>query len=136
MTFKELKQELTGWRFSNYKLFNFIVGAIAFLLYAFICRPYYRPHISSQQVPDFSAVSTLGNTLATIAAIFIPISILTNKKVNGLYLVRIITLAMIVFELGQPLLGKPIDPWGVLAAFLGGLISYVVFWWRFGKVDE
>ena len=127
MTFLDLRNELIHWRFSKYKLINFSIGLTALLILEFIARPYYRPYIYSHHINDFHIADTLGNSLGTVAAIFIPIALLTNDGKFGLLLIKLLTVSVIIYEIGHPLLGKPIDPWDIVATILTGTISFFTF---------
>lgn len=136
MTIEYLKQELINWRLTKYKLINFLIGASAVLFYEFVGRPYYRPYIYSHNIFDFHIADTLGNSFGTIGAIFVTISILTSNNSFGYFFIKLITFAIIIYEIAQPLLGKPIDPWDILATILSGGISYLIFRWLYGKEDR
>lgn len=41
-----------------------------------------------------------------------------------------------IYEIGQPLLGKPIDFWDILATLLSGGICFFLFKWLFGQSAE
>ncbi len=127
MTIEDLKKEVINWRFTKYKVINFTIGISALLFYEFVGRPYYRPYVYSHNIYDFHIADTLGNSFGTIAAIFIPISILTSDKTNGYAFIKLLTAIIVIYELGQPLLGKRIDYWDILASILTGGISYFIF---------
>jgi hypothetical protein len=133
MTIDDLRNEFINWRFTKYKLINFLIGLSALLVYEFLARPYYRPYIYSNHINDFHVADTLGNSLGTIAAIFITLALLTNDKTNGFTLIKIITASGIIYEIAQPLVGKLIDPWDILATILTGLISFVIYKLLFDK---
>ena len=133
MTLEDLKNEAIHWRFTKYKLINLTIGLSALLFYEFVARPYYRPYIYAHKLYDFHIADTLGNSLGTIAAIFIPIGLLTNDKTHGYSLIKLLTASVVVYEIGQPLLGKPIDFWDILATLLSGGISFFLFKWLFGQ---
>ena len=133
MTIKDLKKEIIGWRFTKYKIINLAIGICALLIYEFVGRPYYRPYIYSNKIYDFHVADTLGNSLGTIATIFILVSLLTSGITNGIFLIKIITLSVVLYELGQPLLGKVIDVWDIVATILAGGLSFLIFHYLFGK---
>jgi hypothetical protein len=118
--------EIKKWKLTKYKLIHLIIGIAALLLYEFIARPYYRPYIYSNKVNDFHIADTLGNTLGTLAMIFIMIFLLSNNKEKSNFIIKNGTLIMVVYELAQPLLGKPIDPWDILATLLTGATCYFI----------
>ncbi len=127
MTIDEFKTELKHWRLTKYKAINFGIGISALLVYEFIGRPLYRPYIYSNQINDFHIADTLGNTFGTLPTIFFLIAILSKDTEKGNYLIKLGTLGVVVFELAHPLLGKPIDIWDILATFLAGFVSYLIY---------
>jgi glycopeptide antibiotics resistance protein len=90
-------------------------------------KPFYRPYIYSNQINDYHIADTLGNSLALIAAVFICLFLLTSNFKKGRELLVLVVLIFIVYELMQPLLGKPIDIWDIVATVISGLISWLVF---------
>ena len=136
MTLEDLKNEAIHWRFTKYKLINLSIGLSALLFYEFVARPYYRPYIYAHKIYDFHIADTLGNSLGTIAAIFIPIGLLTNDKTHGYSLIKLLTASVVIYEIGQPLLGKPIDFWDILATLVSGGIGFFLFKWLFGPSAE
>lgn len=133
MTIEDLKKEIINWKFTRYKLINLIIGIVALVLCEFIAKPYYRSYIYSHAIYDFHIADTLGNSLGTIAAIFIPVSILTSDVRLGYPLIKILTVSVVIYELGQPLLGKPIDVWDIVATLLTGVVCYFTYRWLFKK---
>lgn len=127
MNADDLKNELLHWKFNRYKAVNFGIGMMALLIYEFVARPYYRPYIYAHKINDFHVADTLGNTLGTIAAIFIPLAILTNSPKHGNALIKLLTIAVILYEVAHPLLGKPTDGWDILATVVSGILSYFMF---------
>ena len=127
MTGLELKGELRTWRLTKYKSVNLAIGLLALLLLEFVARAYYRPYIYSNNIFDFHIADTLGNSLGTVAGVFILVGLLTSNRAQGLYIVKIVSAAFVLYEMGHPLLGKPIDPWDMLATIITGGICYVVF---------
>lgn len=127
MTIEDFKKEIKNWKFTRYKAINLMIGMAALLVYEFIGRPWYRPYIYSNKINDFHFADTLGNSLGTITTIFILIFLLSNEKVKGNYLIRLGTISVTLFEMGHPLLGKPIDFWDIAATIITGYICYVVF---------
>lgn len=52
---------------------------------------------------------------------------------NGSFLIKIITVSVVLYEIAQPLLGKPIDIWDIVATILAGGLSLLIFHYLFGK---
>ncbi len=125
MTIDDLKNSLTYWRFTKERLINLTIGFSAVLIYEFVARPIYRPYIYRNNLNDFHIADTLGNSLGTIATIFVLIGLIGEGRVQHLFLITIITISVAFYEVAHPLLGKPIDPWDILATILtGGLCFY------------
>lgn len=127
MTLKDLKEEFVNWKFSRYKLINFLIGIAALLIYELVGRPYYRPWVYAHAINDFHIADTLGNSLGSVAAIFIPVALLTSGPKHGKPLIRLLVFSIVIYEIAQPLFGKPIDPWDIAASLLTGVLSYLLF---------
>lgn len=127
MTIDELRQGVLNWRISKERIINLTIGLSSLLIYEFIARPYYRPFIYSNSINDFHIADTLGNSLGTIATIFIFIGLIGRGKTQHLFLIKTITISLILFELSHPLLGKPIDPWDIAATLLTGGVSFILY---------
>lgn len=127
MTIRELKEEFVSWKFTRARGINLAVGFIALLIYEFFARPIYRPYICSHQINDFHIADTLGNSLGTIAAIFIFLGLIGNTKAQHDFLIRTITISLVLYEVAHPMLGKPMDPWDVLATIITGVFCWVLY---------
>lgn len=127
MVLKDFIIELKNWKLTRYKLVNFSIGSIALLLYEFIGRPFYRPFIYKSKINDFHIADTLGNTLGTIATVFFFVAVLSNDLQKGNYLVKLISISVLVFELIHPLFGKSIDLWDVIATIITGFFCSILF---------
>lgn len=120
-------KEIRGWRISIYRLINFAIGITALLIYEFIGRPYYRPYIYSNHINDFHIADTLGNSLGTIALVFILASLFSEEKTKGKSMIVLGTVIALSMEILHPLLGKPIDLWDMLASLITGILCFALF---------
>lgn len=127
MTLQDFSHELENWKLSRYKVVNFCIGLAALLIYEFLARPIYRPYIYKHQINDLHLADTIGNSLGTFAAIFVPLALLTSSKKLGNPLIKLITLTLVIYEIGQPLLGKKADFWDILATVITGLLSFWIY---------
>ena len=127
MTANELKLELLKWKITRQRLIDLTIGVCSLLLHEFIAKPYYRVFIYSNNINDFHVADTLGNSLGTSTAVFMVVGLLGNGTTRNAFLIKITTVSMIVYELAQPLLGKPIDPWDIIATVLMGGLCVVVY---------
>lgn len=127
MTLSEIRKSIIYWRFSKDRAIFLTIGLSTLLFLQFIARRIYRPYIYSQDIFDFHIADTLGNSLGTIAGIFIIITFLGRDKSQYLFLIKTITISFVFYEIFQPLLGKPIDPWDILATILTGGFCFLTF---------
>ncbi len=115
-----LKSEMANWVRSKKRVANMLVGISAVLLYE-AARAYYRPFIYSYAINDFHIADTLGNSLGTVATVFVFVSLLGRDSARDYFLIRIVTISVLVYEVAHPLLGKPIDLWDLVATILAGV---------------
>ena len=127
MTINDFVRELKHWKLSKYKAINFAIGTLGLLIYEFPGRRFYRPYIYENNINDYHLADTLGNTFGLLPTIFFLIAILSNEPKKGNYLIKIGTLSVVVYELLQPLLGKSIDVWDIVASVVTGFISYLIY---------
>ncbi len=105
---------------SKRRIINMAVGLSSVLLYE-AARAYYRPFIYSNAINDFHIADTLGNSLGTVAAVFVFTSLLGHDGARDLFLIRTVTISVLVYELAHPLLGKSIDIWDMAVTVLAGV---------------
>lgn len=89
--------------------------------------PVAQPYIYTNHINDFHIADTAGNSLGTIAAIFMLTSFFTSEPLNGSFLVKLVTVSAAMYEIAHPFLGKPIDTWDIAATIITGIISYILF---------
>jgi len=127
MTLNDFIAELRNWKLTRYKTINFVIGISALLIYEFLGRPIYRPYIYINKINDFHIADTLGNTFGTFTTIFFLIALLSNDATKGNYLIKLGIISVVIFELAQPLLGKPIDFRDIIATIVTGFLSYLIY---------
>jgi hypothetical protein len=127
MTFSNLKESLRQWKFTRVRALHLAIGLSAVAIYEFWARPIYRPNIYRNNLHDFHLADTIGNSLGTVATVFVFIGLIGQGRTQHLFLIKTITLAVIFFEVAHPLLGKPIDPWDILATLVTGGLC----WWLY-----
>jgi hypothetical protein len=116
---EKLKKEFADWVHSKRRMVNMLIGISAVLLYE-AARAYYRPFIYSNGINDFHIADTLGNSLGTVGAVFVFLSLLGRSNIQDHFLMRTIVISILVYEVAHPLLGKPIDPWDLIATMIAG----------------
>lgn len=127
MTIKDLKYGIVNWKLTKERIINLTVGITAVLIYEFIARPIYRPYIYRNNINDFHVADTIGNTLGTIATVFVLIGFIGKGRSQHIFLIKTITISVALYELAHPLLGKPIDPWDILATILTGGLCLMLY---------
>lgn len=125
MTINDLKKELRNWKFTRKRATHLTIGVSAMVIYEFFARPMYRPYIYRNHINDFHIADTLGNSLGTVATIFILIGFIGQERTQHLFLIKTITIAVAVYEIAHPLLGKPIDPWDIAATIITGVLCLI-----------
>ncbi len=130
MDFQEVIRDLRHWKLTRERTIFFAIGFLAVCIYEFLARPIYRPYIYQNQINDFHIADTIGNTLGTVATIFVFLGVFGQNRTNNVALIKVITFSVALFEVAHPLLGKPIDGWDVAATLLTGglcLLGYTLF---------
>ena len=122
---QKLKTETANWLSSKRRIINLLIGLSAVALYE-IARATYRPFVYSQGINDFHIADSLGNSLGTVATVFVFASILGRDLAMDYFLIRTVTISVVVYELAHPLLGKPIDLWDMVATVLAGIFCEVL----------
>lgn len=127
MTIKDLTKGLHRWRFTRERIINLTIGLSAVLIYEFLARPIYRPYIYRNNINDFHLADTIGNSLGTIATIFVLIGLIGQERNQNIFLIKTITISVVLYEIAHPLLGKAIDPWDILATLLTGGLCLILY---------
>jgi len=122
---QKLKTEIADWLHSKRRMINLLIGLSAVVLYE-IARATYRPYIYSQGINDFHIADTIGNSLGTVAAVFVFTSLLGRDLAQEYFMIRTVTISVAVYELAHPLLGKPIDPWDLVVTVIAGFFCEVL----------
>lgn len=127
MTINDLREGIKTWKLTRERVVYLTIGCAAILLYEFIARPFYRPYIYRNNINDLHVADTIGNSLGTIATIFVFIGFIGEGRAQHLFLIKIIIISIVLYEMAHPLLGKPIDLWDILATVLTGGLCLVLY---------
>jgi hypothetical protein len=130
MTIADLKTGIRTWKLTRERVLNLAIGFAAVLIYELVARPYYRPYVYKNKINDFHLADTIGNSLGTIATVYVLIGFIGQGRTQHLSLIKIISLSVVMFEIAHPLLGKPIDIWDIVATILSGIFCY----WFYKKI--
>jgi hypothetical protein len=126
MTLLDLKHSLLSFRLTRERIINLSIGFAAILIYELIARPIYRPYIYRNNINDFHIADTIGNSLGTIATIFVLIGFIGEGRKQHQFMIKTITISVFLYELAHPLLGKSIDPWDAIATVLTGSVCLIL----------
>lgn len=127
MTLTEVFNVFKSWRFTRARRIDLVVFTMAILLYEFVARPFYRPYIYSNGINDFHTADTVGNTLGTLATVFSFLFVFGKDHKTDVFIINTVTIAVALYELAHPLLGKPVDPWDFGATLLSGGICHLIY---------
>jgi hypothetical protein len=127
MTLEDLKTGFRTWKLTRERVVNLAVGFAAVLIYEFVARPYYRPYMYRNNINDFHLADTIGNSLGTIATVYVLIGFIGEGRAQHLYLIKIISFSVAMYEIAHPLLGKPIDGWDIAATIITGFFCYWLY---------
>lgn len=127
MTIQDLKNGITNWKLTKERIINLAIGFAAVLIYEFIARPIYRPYIYKHHINDFHIADTIGNTLGTVAAVFVLIGFIGQGRTQHLFLIKLITFSVALYEIMHPLLGKPTDLWDIAATIITGWLCLLLY---------
>jgi hypothetical protein len=122
----KLKSEITDWLLSKRRIINMVIGLSAVLLYE-LARAYYRPFVYSNGINDFHIADTLGNSLGTVATVFVFTSLLGHNLTQDYFLLRTVIISVLIYEVAHPLLGKSIDPWDMVATIIAGFFCECLY---------
>lgn len=123
---ERLNKELANWVYSRRRKINMAIGITAVLLCE-VARAYYRPFIYLNEINDFHIADTLGNSLGTAGTVFVFVSLLGHSKTQEHFLIRTTVISVLVYEVAHPLLGKPIDPWDLIATIIAGFFCETLY---------
>src|SRR4030095_1663318 len=115
-----LKTEFQTCLTSKRRILNLLIGLGVVAVYE-LARAYYRPYVYLQGINDFHIADTLGDSLGTVATVFVCVSLLGRDRAQDHFLIRTVTISVLVYEMAHPLLGKSIDPLDIVATVLAGL---------------
>lgn len=85
MTVKDLKVGIAQWSLTKERIVDLSIGVTAILIYELLARPIYRPYIYNNKIYDFHVADTIGNSLGTVAAVFILIGFIGHGRVKACF---------------------------------------------------
>ena len=105
---------------------SFFIGIIAFFLTE-VARSFYRPYIYENDLFDYYIADTIGNSLGTVTAIFMILTLSGNEKRSDWKLILLIIIGLVFYELTNPLTNHPMDIRDIAATLIFGGLSFLVY---------
>lgn len=90
-------------------------------------RDIYRPYVYQNGIRDFGIADTLGNSFGVVTAIFFILAISGKGTRRDYVLLLGITAGLALYELAQGPMGGAIDPKDIVATFVAGGVSALVY---------
>ena len=107
------------------RVINGLIGLGALLLTE-VGRHVYRPFIYARNIYDFHIADTLGNSVGTVTTVFVMLAVFGRDRTFDDGIILSCTVGLVLYEIAQPLMGNPIDPWDVGATVAAGILSWVL----------
>jgi L-rhamnose isomerase len=108
------------------KKITLTIGASAFFLTE-MARSFYRPYIYANDINDWVVADTIGNSLGTVAAIFMILTMSGRGTSWDWRLVGMVIAGLVGYEMLNLLGDHPFDVNDVVATIVFGCISIVVY---------
>ncbi len=108
------------------KKITLAIGASAFFLTE-MARSFYRPWIYANDIDDWVVADTIGNSLGTVTAVFMILTMSGRGTSWDWRLVGIVIVGLIAYEMLNLFGDHPFDRNDVIATLIFGFISIVVY---------
>ncbi len=112
--------------YSPLKKATLAIGLSAFFLTE-MARSFYRPYIYKHNIFDYYIADTIGNSLGTIAAIFIILTMAGKGNRSDFKLLFIVFTGLIGYECVNPLFNHPLDIRDIFATMIFGSLSFLMY---------
>ena len=112
--------------YTTLKKITLAIGASAFFLTE-MARSFYRPWIYANDIDDWVVADTIGNSLGTVTAVFMILTMSGRGTSWDWRLVGIVIAGLIGYETLNLFGDHPFDQNDVIATLIFGLISIVVY---------
>ncbi|MBX3044688.1 MAG: hypothetical protein KIT33_05950 [Candidatus Kapabacteria bacterium] len=113
-------------KYTPFKRKTLFIGIVSFFLTE-IARSFYGPYIYKNDIFDYYLADTLGNSLGTVTAIFMVLSLSGKSTKKDWKIMAIIISGLVGYECLNFITGYPFDFRDVLATLIFGGISIAVY---------
>ena len=108
------------------KKITLTIGASAFFLTE-MARSFYRPYIYANDIDDWVVADTIGNSLGTVTAVFMILTMSGRGTRWDWRLVAMVIIGLVGYELLNLIGDHPFDTNDVIATVVFGFISVVIY---------
>lgn len=119
-------------QFTPLKKVTLYIGLTAFFLTE-IARSFYRPYIYQNQIFDYYISDTIGNSLGTVAAIFMILTLSGRGNKQDWRIIVLIIIGLIAYELLNLTSDYAFDYRDVIATFIFGGFSCSLYFYLLEK---
>jgi VanZ family protein len=110
----------------SYRIMYLVIAVIAYL-FTEAGRMLYRPYIYSNQINDFGFADTVANLGGIIFLIFLLLAILNLQGNKAFYVIGLMIIGYILYEVLQPYMPKRVFDWkDIFASFIGATIALII----------
>jgi hypothetical protein len=101
-----------------------------------MARSFYRPYIYSNQINDWLVADTIGNSLGTVTAIYMILTMSGRGTPWDWRLVGMVIAGLLAYEMINLLGGHPFDLNDVIATFIFGGLSTAIYAWVLSRYTK
>jgi L-rhamnose isomerase len=112
--------------YTTLKKITLTIGASAFFLTE-MARSFYRPYIYANDIDDWVIADTIGNSLGTVAAVFMILTMSGRGTSWDWRLVGMVIAGLIGYEMLPVFGNRPFDVNDVVATIVFGCVSIVAY---------
>ena len=122
-------------KYTQFKKTTLLIGIVSFFLTE-IARSFYRPYIYKNEIFDYYFADTVGNSLGTVTAIFMILTLSGKSTKNDWKIMTMIIIGLVGYELFNFTTNHPFDLRDIIATLIFGGISIVVYFILLKKYSE
>ena len=110
----------------SYRIMYLVIAVVAYL-FTEAGRRLYRPYIYTNHINDFGFADSVTNLVSIIFIIFLLLAILNLQRNKSFYIIGLIIIGYIIYELLQSYLPKRVFDWkDIYASFIGAGIAFII----------
>ena len=121
--------------YTSLKKATLFICIIAFFLTE-TARNFYRPYIYKKEIFDYYISDTIGNSLGTVTAVFMILTLVGKGHRQDWKIIVIVILGLIGYELLNIVSSHPFDFKDVLATIIFGGMSFALYFYLLKAVNK